>query len=111
LSKVIHAGKGKLLTRSGHKRKDFSVTFSLSDVSDVEYFVAREDKLSEIYKKLKSDRSRRAVILHGLGGIGKIQLSITYAKRYKDNYSAIFWLNIKDKDSLIQSFAKLAKQI
>ncbi|KAH7411470.1 hypothetical protein BKA64DRAFT_569742, partial [Cadophora sp. MPI-SDFR-AT-0126] len=38
-------------------------------------------------------------------------LSITYIKRYKDNYLVIFWLNIKDEDSLKQSFTKLAKQI
>jgi hypothetical protein len=73
--------------------------------------VAREDELSKIHKTLKGDGSRRAVVLHGLGGIGKTQLSIAYAKRHKDNYSAIFWLNIKDEDSLKQSFAKLAKQI
>jgi hypothetical protein len=51
------------------------------------------------------------VILHGLGGIGKTQLSAAYAKRHKDACSAIFWLNIKDEDSLKQSFAKLARQI
>ena len=51
------------------------------------------------------------MVLHGLGGVGKTQLTIAYAKRYKDNYSAIFWLNIKDEDSLRQSFAKAAKQI
>ena len=55
--------------------------------------------------------SRRTVILHGLGGIGKTQLAVAYAKRHKDSYSAIFWLNIKDEDSLKQSFAKVAKQI
>jgi hypothetical protein len=101
----------KLLTKSGFRREDFSVSFSLSDVSDVEHFVAREDELSKIHKTLKGDGSRRAVVLHGLGGIGKTQLSIAYAKRHKDNYSAILWLNIKDEDSLKQSFAKLAKQI
>ena len=85
------------------------MTFSLSDVSDVEYFVARENELTKIHETLEGDRSRRAVVLHGLGGIGKTQLSIAYAKRHKDNYSVIFWLNIKDEDSLKQSFVKLAK--
>ena len=107
----IQPGIAKLLTRSGFKREDFSVTFSLSDVSDVEHFVAREDELSKIHKTLSGDGSRRVVVLYGLGGIGKTQLSIAYAKRHKDNYSAIFWLNIKDEHSLKQSFAKLAKQI
>ncbi|KAL5319169.1 hypothetical protein ACEPPN_012218 [Leptodophora sp. 'Broadleaf-Isolate-01'] len=95
----------------GHKHEDFSVTFSLSDISDVEHFVARKTELIKIHQALSGDGSRRAVVLHGLGGIGKTQLSIAYAKRHKDNYSAIFWLNIKDEDSLKQSFAKLDKQI
>lgn len=43
--------------------------------------------------------------------MGKTQLAITYSKRHKDNYSAIFWLNIKDKDSLKQSFARVIRQI
>jgi pimeloyl-ACP methyl ester carboxylesterase len=52
--------------------------------------VAREDKLGEIYKALSGDGSRYTIILHSLGGIGKTQLAIAYAKRHKDNYSAIF---------------------
>ncbi|PVH75977.1 HET-domain-containing protein [Cadophora sp. DSE1049] len=95
----------------GFKREDFSVAFSLSNVFDIEHFVARTTELAEIHKGLSGDGSRRIVVLHGLGGIGKTQLAIAYAKRHKDNYSAIFWLNIKDEDSLKQSFAKLAKQI
>ena len=73
--------------------------------------MAREDELSKIHKTLKGNGSRRAVVLHGLGGIGKTQLSIAYAKRHKDDYSAIFWLDIKDEDSVKRSFAKLANQI
>ena len=101
----------KLLTTVGLKHEDFSVAFSLSEFSGIEHFVAREEELAEIHRTLSSDVSRRTVILHGLGGIGKTQLSIEYAKRQKDNYSAIFWLNIKDEDSLKQSFADIAKQI
>jgi AAA+ ATPase superfamily predicted ATPase len=73
--------------------------------------VAREDELRDIHKALSGDGSRRTVVLHGLGGIGKTQLAVAYAKRHKDNYSAIFWINIKDEDSLKQSFTKVAKQI
>lgn len=64
-----------------------------------------------MHKVLSGDGSRCIVVLHGLGGIGKTQLTVAYAKRHKDNYSAIFWLNIKDEDSLKQSYAKIAKQI
>jgi ATP/maltotriose-dependent transcriptional regulator MalT len=98
-----------MLTGIGTKREDFSVAFSLSDVPEIEQFVAREEELAEIHRILRGDSSRRTVILHGLGGIGKTQLTIAYAKRHKDNYSAIFWLNIKDEDSLKQSFSNVAK--
>ena len=73
--------------------------------------MAREKELAEIYRTLRGDGSRRVVVLHGLGGIGKTQLAIAYAKRHKDDYSAIFWLNIRDEDSLKQSFVQVAKQI
>ena len=102
---------GKTLTRIGVKREDFSVTFSLSDVPEIEQFVAREEELGEIHRMLRGGGSRRTVVLHGLGGVGKTQLAIAYAKRHKDNYSAVFWLNIKDEDSLRQSVVKAAKQI
>ncbi|KAN0067763.1 hypothetical protein V8E54_014010 [Elaphomyces granulatus] len=84
---------------------------NLSNVSETEQFVAREEELAEIHRTLRGDGSRRIVVLHGLGGIGKTQLTVAYAKRHKDNYSAVFWLNIKDEDSLKQNFAKVAKQI
>jgi NB-ARC domain len=73
--------------------------------------VAREEELKEIHRRLRGDGTRRTVVLCGLGGIGKTQLTIAYAKRHKDSYSAIFWLNIKDEDSLKQSFVKAARQI
>lgn len=95
----------------GTNRDDFSITFSLADVSGIEHFVARQKELTEIHSSLVGDGSRRTVILHGLGGIGKTQLSIEYAKRHRNDYSAIFWLNINDESSLKQSFARVAKQI
>ena len=107
----MHSSVGKTLTRIGIKREDFSVAFSLSDVPETEEFVAREEELTEIHRMLRGDGSRRAVVLHGLGGVGKTQLTIAYAKRHKHNYSAVFWLDTRDEDSLRQSFAKVAKQI
>lgn len=101
----------KLLTRIGIKQEEFQIPFSLFQVPEVEHFVARDKELMDMHKTLSGDGSRRTVILHGLGGIGKTQLSIAYAKRHKDSYSAIFWLNAKDENSLKQSFAKVARQI
>ena len=101
----------KLLTGIGIRHENFLVAFSLSNVSEIEHFVAREEELAEMHRTLSGDGSRRIIVLHGLGGIGKTQLAVGYAKRHKDSYLAVFWLNIKDEDSLKQSFAKVAKQI
>jgi ATP/maltotriose-dependent transcriptional regulator MalT len=108
---MMYSSVRKPLTRIGIKREDFSVAFSLSDVPEIEQFVAREEELTEIQRLLRGDGSRRTVVLHGLGGVGKTQLAIAYAKQHKDNYSAVFWLNIKDEGSIRQSVAKAAKQI
>lgn len=89
----------------------FSVSFSLSEVSETEHFVARQEELAQIHKTLSGDGSRRTVVLHGLGGIGKTQLAVAYSIHHNRDYSAIFWLNSKDEDSLKQSFAKVARQI
>lgn len=78
---------------------------------DIEHFVAREYELEEMHKELNGNGSRRTIILYGLGGMGKTQLAVAYAKRHKDNYSAIFWLNIRDEDSLMQGFSQIAKRI
>jgi hypothetical protein len=100
-----------MLTEIGRNSEEFSVSFSLANVAETDHFVARQTELTQIRNILCSDGSRRVAILHGLGGIGKTQLTVAYAKRYRHNYSAVFWLNIKDIDSLKQSFAKIAKLI
>jgi hypothetical protein len=87
------------------------VGFSLSAVSESAGFVAREKELAKMHKVLSGEDSRRIVILHGLGGIGKTQLTVKYANQHRTDYSAVFWLNIKDEDSLKQSFATIARQI
>ncbi|PSK60209.1 proteinral transcriptional corepressor ssn6 [Elsinoe australis] len=95
----------------GANYDEFSVPFSLADVFDAEDFVAREGELHDIHASLTGDSRRRTVVLHGLGGIGKTQLAIAYAKKHRERYSAIFWLDASNDDSLKQSFSKIARQI
>lgn len=64
-----------------------------------------------MHRALSGGGRRHTVVLHGLGGMGKTQLAVEYAKRFRNSYSAVFWLNIKDEDSLKQSFTKVARQI
>ena len=83
----------------------------MSEISEVEYFVAREEELASIYKVLSEGTGRRTAVVHGLGGMGKTQLAVEYAKRHRNNYSAVFWLNARDEISLKQSFTRVAERI
>jgi hypothetical protein len=89
----------------------FSVAFSISEALKTEHFVAREEELAQIDQVLRSGDGRQTVTLHGLGGIGKTQLAIAYAVRHRVDFSAIFWFNIKDRDSVKQSFTRAARRI
>jgi NB-ARC domain len=64
-----------------------------------------------MYELLHGYSSRSCVVLHGLGGIGKTQLAITYTRRHNEKYTAIFWLNANDEDSLKLSFRDVAQQV
>ena len=45
--------------------------------------MGREEELAEIHRTLRGDGTRRTVVLHGLGGIVKTQLTVAYVKRHK----------------------------
>ena len=94
-----------------NSEESFSVVFSLFEASEIDHFVARQDELAAMHKTLSEGSGRRAVTVHGLGGIGKTQLAITYIKAHRDDYSAIFWLNIKDEVSVQQSYSRVARRI
>ena len=89
----------------------FAIGFSLAEVTEVEQFVAREEELARIHKVLRHGSGRRTAVVYGLGGIGKTQLAVAYAKRHRDDYSAVFWLNARDEITLKQGFVIVAKRI
>ncbi|KAF2705193.1 hypothetical protein K504DRAFT_388600, partial [Pleomassaria siparia CBS 279.74] len=91
--------------------ESFSIVFSLSEVYETEHFVARNEMLEAMHNTLSHSTNRQAVTLHGLGGMGKTQLAIAYTKAHRHDHSAIFWLNIKNKASVKQSYSRIAERI
>ncbi|KAF2839984.1 HET-domain-containing protein, partial [Patellaria atrata CBS 101060] len=89
----------------------FSIGLNLSTLPHHVQFVARSKELTEMHRMLHGHSTRSIVILHGLGGIGKTQLSLAYAMRHEEKFSAIFWLNANDEGSLKLSFRAIAQQI
>lgn len=54
---------------------------------------------------------QRVLILGGIGGIGKSQLAVAYAKRCRALYSSIFWLNATSEATLKQSLRRMSRRI
>ncbi|KAH8586144.1 hypothetical protein B0O99DRAFT_665869 [Bisporella sp. PMI_857] len=89
----------------------FAVGLNLASFPEATQFIAKEKELSKMHELLQDHSSRSCVILHGFEGIRKTQLAITYARRYKEKYTAIFWLNANDENSLKLSFRDVAQQV
>jgi len=99
------------LTGTGVDFEQFAVGLNLTSFPEATQFVAREKELLNIHKLLHGHSNRTCVVLYGLGGIGKTQLAIEYIRRHKEKYTAVFWLNANDQDSLKLSFRDVAQQV
>jgi tetratricopeptide (TPR) repeat protein len=75
------------------------------------YFTGREDILARLYTILRDHKAialNQAQAISGLGGIGKTQIAIEYAYRYRDHYQAVFWINASSRDAFSADFMALA---
>ena len=76
-------------------------------------FVGRDIELEQMENILLSSSNystRKVLILGGMGGIGKTQLAINYAKQHCTSYSSIFWLNATSESTLNSSLRDVANR-
>ena len=85
----------------------FNIPLDLTAVPVIEEFIGRQNELDNLWQYLQPTNSPswKVAILHGLGGMGKTQLAIRFARDRKDDFTAIFWLSGKDRDTLLQSLS------
>src|SRR5271156_1060950 len=77
-------------------------------------FIGRDDELEQMKIILLSDpdpSDRKVLVLGGMGGIGKTQMAIRYAKRHHTSYSSVFWVDATSESALRTSLRRLAPQI
>lgn len=53
----------------------------------------------------------QTVVLGGMGGVGKTQLALQYAKKHADCYDSIFWLDASSKRSLTNCIRTFARRV
>lgn len=71
-------------------------------------FVGREIQIQEVEKRFAEPKPGKShfVALHGLGGIGKSQVALEIAYRWKDSFpkQSILWIHASTRDRFNQSF-------
>lgn len=78
-------------------------------------FFGREKELQGIRDSLAGDgsttQSQRAVVLHGLGGLGKTEIALAFAYQEMDNYHSILWVAAETPQKLQTSFSEIAAKL
>ncbi|ROT37152.1 FabD/lysophospholipase-like protein [Sodiomyces alkalinus F11] len=96
----------------------YRTSFTLEGVPVSGKFVARPLDTAELEHHLlpqqsvsEEDGRCKVFVLHGLGGMGKTQLAVDFARRHKPTFSSVFWLDGRSEERVIQSLAKCASRI
>ena len=83
-------------------------------------FVGRENLLDGLHRTFSRTASGTGhgagqlgniVVLHGLGGVGKTQLSVTYASTHRNEFDVIHWIDGTSKNNTLLSYQSLAQRL
>lgn len=89
--------------------------FVIAPHKENSHFVGRGDILDEIHAALAPDDSpsskQRTFALTGLGGMGKTQIALKYAFKYRNIYPVTLWAHADNEAKLAESFCVFAAEL
>ncbi|MEU1098251.1 FxSxx-COOH system tetratricopeptide repeat protein, partial [Streptomyces sp. NPDC005877] len=78
------------------------------------WFTGRTDLLDRVRDQLRGDSrsaQRLPQVLYGLGGVGKTQVALEYAHRFRADYDLVWWIEAERPDLVVASLAQLAAEM
>jgi tetratricopeptide (TPR) repeat protein len=67
------------------------------------------ERLATMFHTGETSASAQPLAISGLGGIGKTQLAIEYAYRYREYYQQVLWARADTRENLIQEYVAIAE--
>lgn len=92
--------------------RSLGLCFTSAPIIPPSDFVGRAEEIAAIHDALRPDqasREQQRVVLGGIGGVGKTQLAIAYARQHQHSYSSVFWLNATSEVTLYASLRPLVQ--
>ena len=103
------------VSRISKEKDSFHIPFSLKGIPVMDKFVGRDAEITRLAQLMisspKGDIRRKVCVLHGIGGVGKSQLAVEFARKYQKDFSAVFWIASSTKERLKRSIAALAQML
>ncbi|KAF2998829.1 hypothetical protein E8E13_002423 [Curvularia kusanoi] len=92
----------------------YRIPFDLKGVPIVGEFAEQPEDLKELEEALIQQgepSERRLLVLYGLVGLDKTQLAASFARRHRNKFSSVLWLDGSNIRKLKQDFAEFASRI
>lgn len=92
--------------------KHLGSCFGQAPVIPPDSFIGRAAEIAKMIDILRPDvepREQRRVVLGGIGGMGKTQLALAYARQHQHQYTSTLWLNADSETSLHASLQTVAR--
>lgn len=75
------------------------------------FFIGRDKIFDLLYNQFHGKQTRTLPLISaisGLGGMGKTQIAIEYAYRYRSEYQAVLWVRADSQEAIIASYQDIA---